>query len=136
MSTRRASIAVALATLFALAGVGKGDEAPPSEAGEKMASAPPVHYVLLHRPGKLWDHERPFREQPGIMEHVGYMAGLDEQGRIVAGGPFLDDSGGMMILRAEDLEGALETARSDPAVQKGLLEVQVKPWLVAMGSAD
>lgn len=100
------------------------------------ASGPPVLHVLFHTPGPAWKPGISFREQPGIEAHVGYMAGLLEKGLMVMGGPFLDDSGGMMISRLPTLEAARRIAEADPAVQAGLLEVEVKRWLVPMSSVD
>jgi uncharacterized protein YciI len=59
-----------------------------------------------------------------------------ENGLIVMGGPFLDDSGGMMICREQDLEKAKVLAEQDPAVKSGLLKVSIKPWMVAMSSVQ
>jgi uncharacterized protein YciI len=97
---------------------------------------PTVYYVLFHSPGPQWDDDFSFREQPGIGAHVGYMAGLLERGLIVMGGPYLDDSGGMMVSRVSNLEEAESLAREDPSVQTGLLTVEVKAWYVPMASVD
>ena len=93
---------------------------------------PALYYVLFHSPGEKWANGVPFNQQPGVMDHVGYMAGFLESGKLFVGGPFLDDSGGMMVLSAESQEAAEEIAKADPSVQQGLLTVTVKPWLVAM----
>ncbi len=53
---------------------------------------------------------------------------------IVIGGPFLDDSGGMMVSRAASLEAAQKLANDDPAVVGALLNVNVKPWMVPMST--
>ena len=66
------------------------------------------------------------------MEHVQYMAGFIQSKKLVIGGPFLDDSGGMMVMSAESREEAEKIAKADPSVQKGLLKVDVKPWMAAM----
>lgn len=97
---------------------------------------PPVYFVLFHTPGEKWAANVSFREQPGVMEHVQYMAGFVQSNRLVMGGPFLDDSGGMMVMKAESLEEAERLAHADPSVQEGLLKVSVKPWMAAMRSQD
>lgn len=99
-----------------------------------MSAPPPVFFVLFHSPGPRWAEGSGFREQPGVGEHVNYMAGQLEAGRLVFGGPFLDDSGGMMILRAATREEAVTIAEADPTVVDGLLRVAVKPWMMAMNS--
>lgn len=92
----------------------------------------PVFHVLLHTPGPQWQDGVSFQDQPGVGLHVQYMAGLLQQGLLVMGGPFLDDTGGMMISRAQTIEDALRIANKDPAVTSGLLRVTVRPWMVPM----
>lgn len=123
-----------LATLLAL--VGCMLALPTARTGADLMAQqnPPVYFVLLHTPGPTWDPSLGFREQPGVDQHIQYMAGIMDGGQLVMGGPFLDDSGGMMIMRAENLEAAQEVATADPGVQSGLLQVEVKPWMVAMSS--
>ena len=97
---------------------------------------PKTYYVLFHTPGPIWAEGVGFREQPGIGEHVSYMFSFVESGKLVIGGPFLDDSGGMMVLRAEGMEEAEQIANADPSVQKGLLKVHVKEWFVPMSRLE
>ena len=94
--------------------------------------APPTYFVLTHSPGPLWDHAKGFRDQPGLEQHLGYMSGFADKGRIVMGGPFLDNSGGMMIFDVPTIEDARTIAQGDPTVKSGLLTVTVKPWLAAL----
>jgi uncharacterized protein YciI len=96
------------------------------------AAAPPTYFVLTHAPGPSWDHAKGFREQPGVEAHLGYMSGYADKGRIVMGGPFLDNSGGMMIFDVATLDGARAIAEADPTVKSGLLTVTVKPWLAVL----
>jgi uncharacterized protein YciI len=79
-----------------------------------------------------WDHSLAFQEQPGVIEHVRYMASFHEAG-MVMGGPYLDNSGGMMIFNGSK-EEAERIATSDPCVKNGLLNVVVRPWMMVMGS--
>jgi len=98
-------------------------------------AAPPVYFAVFHRPGPLWEQGVSFREQTHVGTHVGYMSQQAEQGRIVLGGPFLDEeSGGLMVMRAESLDEANTIAQNDPSVQIGFLTAHVRPWLAAMSS--
>jgi len=131
--TRRsflAGCAGAAATLatppIAADGATEADEADPK--GE----APTVFHVILHSPGETWQVGVGFRDQPGVMAHVEYMAGLLQAGTLAYGGPFLDDSGGMAVLKVADLADAERVAAADPSVQAGLLRTRVVPWMVAM----
>lgn len=96
-------------------------------------SQPIKPYVLRHLPGSKWEAGTPFQRQPGVERHVEYMRKLDAQGILLAGGPFMDDSGGMAVVLVADSDEAERVAQSDPGVEGGLLKVEVRPWLVAMG---
>jgi uncharacterized protein YciI len=98
----------------------------------KAEAGPKTYFVLMHSPGPGWDKARSFRDQPGIGAHVAYMSGFADQKKLVMGGPFLDDSGGMMVFDLPDLKAARAVATADPTVKSGLLKVRVKPWLVAI----
>lgn len=98
------------------------------------AEGAPTYYVLIHSPGPAWQKGVEGTRQPGIEVHVEYMSGLLEKERLLLGGPFLDDSGGIMILTADSLEEAETMARADPAVRRGLLNVVVKPWLATLSN--
>jgi uncharacterized protein YciI len=95
---------------------------------------PQIYYVFFHTPGPAWVDGIDFREQPGVIDHVKYMASFLATDQLLIGGPFLDNSGGMMVMRAENQEAAERAAYADPAVKAGLLRVNVKPWLVPMAT--
>lgn len=98
-----------------------------------MSGVPPIRYVVFHKPGPEWRPGVDFKEQAGVSEHVMHYKKLQEEGRLSFGGPFLDDSGGMMIpVEGETMGSIEEFASSDPAVKSGLLTYKVKPWLLAM----
>ena len=100
-------------------------------------------FVLIHRPGPRWQAGAPFPEQSGIMDHITFMRRLDEDHRLILGGPFDDEwTGssnstpvGMAIIEAEGMEEAQALAASDESVKAGLLTVTVRPWRPRMGSA-
>jgi uncharacterized protein YciI len=85
-------------------------------------------FVLMHSPGLKWDQKLSFFDQVGIEQHRTFMSDLLEAGDMVMGGPFLDNSGGMAILKVESIDAALAIANRDPAVQAGILKVDVKSW--------
>jgi uncharacterized protein YciI len=92
------------------------------------------HYqVIAHLPGPKWVNGTPFREQPDVHLHMETMKTWLDAGRIVVGGPFLDErGGGTVITRFDDLDAAIEAANADPAVLGGLLMADVRPWFLAM----
>ena len=89
-------------------------------------------FVLMHTPGTNWDQNLSFFDQPGIEQHKTFMSDLLEAGDMVMGGPFLDSSGGMAILKVESIEDALVIAKRDPAVQSNILNVEVKQWVTPL----
>jgi uncharacterized protein YciI len=103
-----------------------------SPALAAAGDAPPTNFVLAHAPGPAGDHAKSFRDQPGIGQHIGYWSGYADKRQVVLGGPFLDNSGGMMILDVPTPEAAHALAAADPGVASGLLAVTVKPWLAAL----
>jgi uncharacterized protein YciI len=93
-----------------------------------------VRFVILHRPGPAWKRGVEFREQPGVRDHVEHYRAVHAKGLLQMGGPYLTpDSGGMMVpVAGISEEEVRRIAESDPAVKAGLLEVEVRPWYVAM----
>ena len=100
-------------------------------------------FVLFHRPGPGWQPDVPFPEQPGIVDHIMFMRAVNDDGRLVLGGPFDDEPAGphdggpvgIAIIQADGLADAEAIAASDRSVQAGLLVVKVRPWRPRMGSA-
>jgi len=101
------------------------------------AANPDVRYIILHKPGPAWQLGIDFREQPGVREHVEHYGAMQTRGLLEMGGPYLTpDSGGMMIpVSGISEEEIRRIAEADPAVRRGLLEVEVRPWYVAMKTA-
>ncbi|HOT75722.1 MAG TPA: YciI family protein [Candidatus Wallbacteria bacterium] len=70
-----------------------------------------------------------------INEHVAYMKSLNEKGVLELCGPFVDDwQGGMVIVKAANIEEAKKIAESDPFIKKGFDTYEVRQWL--MGSKE
>ncbi|MEO8849611.1 MAG: YciI family protein [Casimicrobiaceae bacterium] len=95
---------------------------------------PEFRYVVVHRPGPNWKAGVPAFEQPGLQAHVEYFASLLKAGKLMMGGPFMDEaSGGMMIPEASMSEGEIRAfAAQDPTVKSGLLVFEVRPWMPAL----
>jgi len=91
-------------------------------------------FVLMHTPGSKWDQDLSIFDQVGIEQHKTFMSDLLEAGDMVMGGPFVDGSGGMAILKVESVEDALAIANRDPAVRSNILNVEVKQWSTPLSS--
>jgi uncharacterized protein YciI len=100
-------------------------------------------FVLFHRPGPKWEVGVGFPSQDGIMDHILFMRRMDEEGRLVLGGPFDDEAAGpadggpvgIAIIEADSLEEAKAIGNSDASVQAGLVVFKARPWRPRMGSA-
>lgn len=95
----------------------------------------PHYFVAFQTPGPNWVQGVKYNEQPGFMDHVGYMIEMQEKGLTVLSGPFMEKAGGlngvladggMTIFKATDLEEATKIGTDDPTVKSGLLKVEVK----------
>lgn len=84
-------------------------------------------FVLLYRPGPAWLAGRGVFEQP-LAEHLAYMRSLLAQQTLLFGGPFLDDSGGVIGIDAASMADALAVRDADPAVRAGVMLADVRPW--------
>ena len=54
-----------------------------------------------------------------IQRHVAHLKALDEEGRLVACGPFTDYPGGMVLIKAALVGEAHKIAQEDPFVKEG-----------------
>jgi hypothetical protein len=97
-----------------------------------------IRFIVIHRPGPRWEAGKPVFEQPGLGEHIDHYRQWLLQGKLAAGGPFLDGqpAAGMMIPQPGLGEAEVRAfAAADPAVQSGLLMAEVHRWLVGMKAA-
>ena len=62
-------------------------------------------------------------------QHREYLSALKEQGKLVASGPFEDDSGALIIYEAETAEEAVALIEADPFRAAGVFQsYTMKPW--------
>ena len=62
-----------------------------------------IRFVVIHTPGPAWQAGVPLFEQRGIAQHIDHFRTLLESGKLEMGGPFLDASGGGMMIPTEGL---------------------------------
>lgn len=61
--------------------------------------------------------------------HRQYLAQLKDQGKLVASGPFTDDSGALIIHEASDRQEVEQLLRQDPFCRQGVFRSwQLRPW--------
>ena len=93
-----------------------------------------VRFVVIHKPGTAWKSGVPMFEQDGLQQHVEHYRKLLAEGKLMIGGPFLDEAGGgFMIPESAVAEEDLRRfAADDPTVKSGLLTFEIRPWLAGM----
>jgi hypothetical protein len=66
-------------------------------------------------------------ERPG-----GGLCGFVEAGRAILAGPCLDQTFGIVIVRAHSLEEARSLMQADPAVRNGIMSAELHPFRVSL----
>lgn len=99
-----------------------------------MLAMPETCFVVVHRPGPAWLPGVPAFGQPGLQGHVDHYRQWHTAGLLALGGPFLDDTGGGMMITKPGLaaEAVEAFAAADPAVASGLLHYELRVWMVGM----
>lgn len=62
--------------------------------------------------------------------HLKNIRRLAEEGKLVIAGPFLDNQStrGLFIFNVATIEEAKKLTETDPAIQAGVLEMELRPW--------
>nr|WP_067291409.1 YciI family protein [Marinobacterium profundum] len=74
-----------------------------------------------------------------VEEHLKFQVELERKGIMFAAGPLFTEDGkewdgeGLVIIRAESLEGADQIMASDPMHSSGARRYQIRPWLLNEG---
>lgn len=85
-------------------------------------------FVILYHPGGAWAKGKPVWDQD-LGAHAQYMLHLRRSNKLVMGGPFTDDSGGLAIIDAADRAEAKSILAADPAVRKDVFKADLRPWM-------
>lgn len=99
-------------------------------------SQPPAkQYVVLQKRGPKWVAGKPAAEQP-LANHGRYLQEQMTKGTLQLAGPFLDDSGGLIVYSARDEAEVRAIAEHDPGVMDGILAVEwIRPFYLAFDAA-
>jgi uncharacterized protein YciI len=71
--------------------------------------------------------------------HRAYLQGLKQEGLLIASGPMVPRSGGLLLLRVPDNEAlaTLDSIRdNDPYVRFGVAQHELLPWAVGIGAEE
>ena len=74
-----------------------------------------------------------------VDSHRAYLAGLKQEGLLIASGPMVPRTGGLMLLRVPDDEphATLDSIRdNDPYTRFGLAQYEMWPWAPVIGAED
>ncbi|MBI0580697.1 hypothetical protein IEC97_25455 [Neobacillus cucumis] len=72
-------------------------------------------------------------EEKAIMgKHLEYVRQMYTEGKVVLSGPCLDGAYGIIIYKAESAEDAQKMFENDPAVQTGVMDVELHPFKVGV----
>jgi uncharacterized protein len=69
---------------------------------------------------------------PFVAEHLEYMNQLENEGKLFASGPFIQEGvlvgDGLTILQTSTLEEAHVPMSAEPLIKRGLREFDLRPW--------
>ncbi|HEX4950263.1 MAG TPA: YciI family protein [Blastocatellia bacterium] len=92
--------------------------------------------VFLQR-GAQWNPEKSVREQAYWDEHAQFMDALFDEGKLILGGPFNDNSGSMVILAVECVEAARAIFQYDPWAHHDILHTsEIKEWVIFLDARN
>jgi uncharacterized protein YciI len=102
--------------------------------GAQDAPTSSSYFAVVLERGPNWLPGKTASQQP-LAEHGRYLHRLMLNGKLVLAGPFLDDQGGFILLKAANLAEAQKIESQDPAIQNGILRPTVHPFSIAFDSA-
>jgi uncharacterized protein len=89
--------------------------------------------LLLVHQGDKWDPKSPV-PQDVLQQHLSYLMGLMQQGKLALAGPFHDDGElkGIFIYSVP-MDEAVKLEGEDPMVKNGFFKIEGHPWATAKG---
>jgi uncharacterized protein YciI len=85
-------------------------------------------FVILYKQGPAWKVGVPMEQQDAMGAHYRYMKQLFDAGTIVDAGPTLDEPGGVVLLKATDLDAAKAIMQADPSITQQMFTGEVHSW--------
>ncbi|MCC7508052.1 MAG: GTP cyclohydrolase [Planctomycetes bacterium] len=88
----------------------------------------PVYVITI-------EYTKPMPEvEAATAGHRAYLKELFEQGRIIASGPFVPRTGGMLLLRAADAAEVTAVIEADPFHRQQVARYDVREWSPTFGA--
>ena len=92
-----------------------------------------TEYLYLIHPYRHGFFDSPTPEEQAVMEeHFQYLQRGLEQGTVILAGPCLDDTFGLVILRAADEQAAQAFMLNDPSVVKNVMGAELHPLRISL----
>lgn len=98
-----------------------------STAAQDKGPVTKTTYLVVYRAGPGWVAGKPLAEQP-LADHGKYMLSLYAKGVLKFAGPFLDNSGGAVVLEAANESEAKAVVAADPAIVSQVFVGDLHPW--------
>lgn len=86
--------------------------------------------MIIYSPGPAWKQGRTFYEQD-LADHLQYLSNLQQSNVLLLAGPFKDNSGAEAVIQVKDETEAMLVVGRDPAVNRRVMDAQLKPWHLA-----
>ncbi|MDH5404548.1 MAG: YciI family protein [Candidatus Heimdallarchaeota archaeon] len=93
------------------------------------------YFTIIYSKGPNWKEGEGWQNQ-SLMDHGQYMSVLFNEGKLILGGPFDDNTGGQSVLNVDTLEEAQEILDKDPGVLSGVFNGTIHPWFIAFGKTE
>ena len=78
--------------------------------------------------GPNWKDGVIFHNQPFMPEHAVYVQQKYDQGQIILAGPYMDLTGGAIVIDVESEEEVISFVENDPTVKNNIFSYQIKAW--------
>lgn len=87
------------------------------------------NYSILYTVGENWEKGKSVYQQD-LMAHGNYIQDLFEKGKVLLGGPYMNNQGGLTVIRVDNEQEAIEVVKNDPAVLNKVFKATLHPMHV------
>lgn len=88
-----------------------------------------MYIAVIYTKGPAWTSREAAHEM--IQAHIAYQHKNADLGKLMMGGPFVGEVGGMGIFEVESKAEAEAIVAKDPAVAGGIYNVELHEWRIA-----
>jgi len=93
-------------------------------------------YIYLIHPLRHEFFDSPTPLEEAVMEaHFGYLKRATEEGAVLLAGPCLDETFGVVVIRADNDQAARTFMLNDPAVKSDVMMAEIHPMKISLMKA-